>query len=755
MHMKNKVMFMLFFVFFWNKSNSQPNNDSQKIENYKAFSKLYGYVRWFVPSDEGQLIDWEKFAIYGCRMVETAKNDSELISILKTIFKPLAPSLEIYNKSRLQDFQTVIKPNSDLIRKQKRVYWQHTGVSLNETDNELYKSVRKNAPLSRKEFSGLASAYFGIAPELQESIKFRIRCFVKMSPESKGCGHLYIIVHHKESILFSEYMNKQPISSCNWREYTIEGIIDSIADYIDWGVYLKGEGKMNIDDVKFELFSPKTGWSTFYQTGFEHGEEFPTTSKVPSAKYYTIQLDKESALTGQNGLSIRSKSIRSKGRIPLPNILKVPTIPPPADHIEKQIGENIWCTLPLINYSGRKYTIPKIFENFKHTIDTIEKTNWNSHYTQVASVIIAWNVFQHFYPYRNVIKTDWNIELERAIFMCQSGLNQEQFLETLKRMLSKSNDGHVYVFTSDDRFFPPFAWEWIEDSLVIVKVFDESLGIKPGYIVDSINGIVPKEFFEKNKEFISSATERWLQWRLNTETLEGDYKEKLTLWCHTQSNNRVVVICEKMIDEDRYWQLMKNADTIKKLNDTTYYINLDKASMKEINGCMKELCKAKAIICDLRGYPNNNNDLIRHLISIKDTIQWFEIPQLVYPDQQEILYFKPAIAITPLKPRIDAKIVFIIGNGTISWAETQIALVSAYKLATLVGQPTAGTNGDINSFLLMGTYRIQFTGLRVLRKDGHFVHGNGFFPDVYVTKTIKAVIENRDEFLEEALEILK
>jgi hypothetical protein len=39
--------------------------NEKKTDNIRAFSKLYGYVRWFHPSDEAQQIDWDKFAIYG------------------------------------------------------------------------------------------------------------------------------------------------------------------------------------------------------------------------------------------------------------------------------------------------------------------------------------------------------------------------------------------------------------------------------------------------------------------------------------------------------------------------------------------------------------------------------------------------------------------------------------------------------------------------------------------------------------------
>ena len=53
------------------------------IGNLRAFAKLYGYVRWFHPSDAAAGLDWDAFAVYGCERVATAANSEELARILK------------------------------------------------------------------------------------------------------------------------------------------------------------------------------------------------------------------------------------------------------------------------------------------------------------------------------------------------------------------------------------------------------------------------------------------------------------------------------------------------------------------------------------------------------------------------------------------------------------------------------------------------------------------------------------------------
>ena len=47
----------------------------------------------------------------------------------------------------------------------------------------------------------------------------------------------------------------------------------------------------------------------------------------------------------------------------------------------------------------------------------------------------------------------------------------------------------------------------------------------------------------------------------------------------------------------------------------------------------------------------------------------------------------------------------------------------------------------------------MWTGMKVLKHDGSQLYLKGFEPDYPVKKTIKAIREGRDEYLEKALQI--
>ena len=64
-----------------------------------------------------------------------------------------------------------------------------------------------------------------------------------------------------------------------------------------------------------------------------------------------------------------------------------------------------------------------------------------------------------------------------------------------------------------------------------------------------------------------------------------------------------------------------------------------------------------------------------------------------------------------------------------------MGIVEAYRLGEIVGETTAGTNGDVNPFTLPGGYTIYWTGMKVLKHDGSRHHGVGVRPTVPVPPT--------------------
>ena len=59
------------------------------IDNITSFAKVYGYVRFFHPSDEAISVNWNLFAGYGTQHVEGCKSPKELRDSLYSLFLPI------------------------------------------------------------------------------------------------------------------------------------------------------------------------------------------------------------------------------------------------------------------------------------------------------------------------------------------------------------------------------------------------------------------------------------------------------------------------------------------------------------------------------------------------------------------------------------------------------------------------------------------------------------------------------------------
>jgi C-terminal processing protease CtpA/Prc len=169
-----------------------------------------------------------------------------------------------------------------------------------------------------------------------------------------------------------------------------------------------------------------------------------------------------------------------------------------------------------------------------------------------------------------------------------------------------------------------------------------------------------------------------------------------------------------------------------------------------------DLANSKSVIYDLRGGNNLSiKKIIPHLIEKPVTSTWWNIPQTVYPDRKEVKFHRSNWDIQPKPPFFKSKSIMINDPSVVSTGETMMGIIDYYNLATTVGAATAGCNGNVNNIILPCGYRVMFTGMKVLKHDGSQLYLNGFEPGYPVNKTIQAVREGRDEYLEKALEVAR
>lgn len=572
--------------------------EGRALENLVAFAKLFGYVRYFHPSDEAAATDWDAFAIRGVRAVESASGEDELSTRLRDLLEPIAPLVQIAASHVRLKFNLVAMSTFGL-EDIEVVRWRHLGVGTGGAPS-IYSSRREYEKLDR-------TVWEEILPENDKFVRFRA------------------------------------------------------------GVQAAIPNRLAVRDRK-TLELPEAIREPRASTGTRHG-----TATAPASPRRTA----------------------------------------------------------------------------------------NDRATRLADVVIAWNIFQHFYPYFDVVQTDWEKALRDALTKAATDRNELEFLDTLRLMVAALHDGHGHVsHPSEQLGLLPILWDWIEDRLVITAIGKPPTGdatgaevLKPGDIVRTINGRPAAEALADAERFVSGATPQWIRRGGLMRIASGRYNEKATL--EIQPRDGATKFVEVAYGPRPLDLAEPRPEKIAEIRPGIWYVDIDRINDPDFIAAVPKLEKADGIVFDLRGYPRNLSAVvISHLIDAPVQSPRWNVPIITKPDRQDVEWQVSGWSVMPIAPRFSAKVAFLTGGGAISYAETYLGIIENYKLAEIVGGPTAGTNGNVNPFQLPGGYHVAWTGMKVLKHDGSPHHGVGIRPTVPVSRTIAGVRAGADEVLERAIDVV-
>lgn len=723
-----------------------------QIQNLRAFTKLYGYIRYFHPSDEAARIDWDTFAMYGAGKVKQAKTRADLKAILEDLFGPIAPTVRLFVEGEEPELPPEISPpNADQLRV---IAWQHMGMGTGRAGS-IYKSIRLNR--ENKLLLGSGTAAFNqlldAAPHSGKEV--RLKAYVRAEVHGAGNQAMLSLRVNRESgtVGFSDTMSDRPIRSNVWDEYEITGKVDDDAKSIVLGGIFQGKGKAWFDDFQVDVRAEGEEWTqlSIQNGGFEDGarDKNPKNWATPSQGYF-FEVTEEEAHEGNACLRIENKF----------RVLKKPlfeTHPEPGELIREPLERGLFCQIPLALYSDEKGTLGKsdveALARLESELAAILAANPNAENEnlRLGDIIIIWNVFQHFYSYFDQIEVNWDDVLDLSIERAFADKTEKDFFLTMSYIVAQLQDGHGSLYNQDylNQAGPPFGLEWIEDKLVVIAS-QEPEKFRKGDIILTIDGEDAVQILKSSEEFISGSP----QWKRYKALLRLGFGE-------INSTVRITLLRNDQLIETEFKRTSKmphkehKGPNIQEFDGNIYYVNLDLAPWKEIEARIDDIAAARGVIFDLRGYPNGNDSVISYLLTEKDTSQaWMRIPQILYPDREKISYQDMGWGIPVREPHIQGKVVFLTDGRAISYAESFMSFIEHYKLAEIVGQPTAGANGNINYFDLPGGFRVIYTGMKVVKHDGSQHHTIGILPTIYTERTIKGVQEGRDEFIEKALEII-
>jgi len=406
------------------------------------------------------------------------------------------------------------------------------------------------------------------------------------------------------------------------------------------------------------------------------------------------------------------------------------------------------------------------FDGFKKT-----KNYFDLDYTNKGSRILMlftyWNVIEYFFPYKYAMNQNWDKTLEETLPSISNAKNMHEFLAAMQKMSTHLNDGHVVfhiypllsVPTPTKLYFPATG-KIINEKLVVTEILGDSLAeaynIKIGDVITKINEKSIKDYIEENRTLISASNEASFLNKVVKPILtsysenvkveflkDGKYETKQMVWFNYHDSHR----------NEFKKGAMKKKDKFKLLDNNIGYVNMGVIKQRNIPDMIEALKETKAIVFDMRNYPQNTWKEISDFLNPEEKkFAIYTYPYLNYPGKFK--WEEGTNSGTSNKNNYKGKVIVLLNEDSFSQSEWTAMCFQTAGNTTIIGSQTAGADGNVFEFDFRG-FHTGFSGIGVYYPDGRQTQRIGIIPDIEIKPTITGIQEGKDEVLDRALAFIE
>jgi hypothetical protein len=733
---------------------AEVQTKSIRVRNLTAFTKLWGYVKHFYPSDEAQDIDWDSFAIYGSEQVITAKNDYELSKILMELFQPIVPDIVLYSNTKPKMRLDSLLPG------RRTTFWQYEGYN-NTTEASSYRSIRTNRPIKIGRSKQNSFIWASLSPQLPDSVgpddKLRVTLKIFSSGSESRSTELRIGFG-------GDYLN-ETLSTGDWLEktYVLEGRKEQQEPL--WLAFI-GLDSLYVESFRVENWRGGEWHNVLYSNfGEDIVGSLPSDFNINLSPLSTVASSDVDilvrSLMGKKSLAIQKAGPEKSYTLGIIDKIFTEELPY-GELLDKQLVPGLYCCFPMVLQCDMEHTYPIAdtvkLDNLKQQYSVADLHDRTDPGVWLAGVIRYWNELNFFYPYFEYNICDWEKELPLCLDKVLQSKDFLEYKQALRLLMSKTQDGHAFLSDqSHNSKMPKFTTYPVDGKWIVTSMQEEILGIRYTDEVIKMNGKDFGKLMQDSRPYFISANPETTDIRLFSQYMKT-YQDSVATFTFvsTIDDNKYEYTMELPLEEYTGWKWVVKEDKIAHYDGGIIYLNLNTISEVELQEAMPYLLEAKGIILDLRYYPKISRDLLSNLLSKPDSLAITLVKRYMRPHDElpRLKEDRLTWSLLPSEPHIGAKIVALSSRNSQSYCEAFLAILRHNKLATIVGQPSAGANGDVIISPLPGDIKVYWTGMLVRNPDKSRFFGVGIIPDVMVTKTIDDIKFGRDPEREKALEIL-
>ena len=384
------------------------------------------------------------------------------------------------------------------------------------------------------------------------------------------------------------------------------------------------------------------------------------------------------------------------------------------------------------------------------------------------AVIRFWSVIDNFFAYKSLLDRPWAEALPEFLARMDTVGSEREYALVIAEMAARLHDNHVRLRgASIDRAMGeaalPQRLAVVEDRVVVTEKHDGTAAadVDRWDEVLTIDGEPVAAAMARLERFVSWATPGTRDRNLTRSALgRGAEGTSARLQLRGADGRLREVTLPRSRSYLQPPRERRSGEVVKVLPGAIGYVDLDRLTVPEVDAMFEQLKDTRAIVFDMRGYPNGTAWSIAPRLNVKGAKEAaiFEPPQLFggggweEPGRgQWAQHLPPGEG----KPLYRGRVLMLIDARTQSQAEHTGLFFEAACDVVFVGSPSAGSNGDVTRLIIPGGLEVSFTGQGVRHADGRQLQRVGLRPHIGVAPTLTGLRAGRDEVLERALALVE
>ena len=381
-----------------------------------------------------------------------------------------------------------------------------------------------------------------------------------------------------------------------------------------------------------------------------------------------------------------------------------------------------------------------------------------------------WNMIHYFFPYKHLTNKNWNDVLKEYIPKFVSAKTELEYELAALQLIGEVNDTHANLWGGEDKiallrgnWHAPFQIRFIENKWIVIDYdkpeLKETIGLNVGDIITHINEKEIESIVDSIRSYYPASNEAARMRNIANDLLRSRNEIiKINYIASNQIKQKDLNLSkrknmQKFINDKSICYKLLNSTT-PLLNDNIGYITLESIKKEDINKIKADFKDTKGIIIDIRSYPSFFVPFLLGSYFVSETTPFVKFT-IGNPDNPGEFTFTSTLEIPKSEEFYPGKLVVIVNENTQSQAEYTAMAFRAGDNTTIIGSQTAGADGNLSNIVLPGGLKTSISGIGVYYPDGQETQRVGIVPNIEVKPTIQGIIENRDELLEKAIEIIK